>query len=78
MGGADLTVSSAHGRPKVKNLLLVAAYSSSLRMPYPLRRFSCSSSAKKTGSSGAPIRRERSKVETPARSAKVAKVWRRS
>src|SRR3954454_769101 len=44
MGGANLTVSSAHRRPKVKNLLLVAAYSSSLRIPYPLNRFSCSSS----------------------------------
>src|SRR3954466_1835203 len=32
-GRANLTVSSAHRRPKVKNLVLCAAYSSSLRIP---------------------------------------------
>jgi hypothetical protein len=78
MGGADLTVSSAHGGPKVKNLLLVAAYSSFAEDVLPLAQVQLFELGQKEGSSGAPIRRERSKVETPARSAKVAKVWRRS
>ena len=63
MGGANLTVSSAHRRPKIKNLVLVAAYSSSLRIPYPLSRFSCSSSA--SGLLRPGQWHERSKVERP-------------
>ncbi len=42
-GGLDRQLRPS--RPKVKNLVLVAAYSSSLRIPYPLSRFSCPSSA---------------------------------